>query len=117
MYKYEHHKEPLISQLKFVMRLARHFGLLSILLSVSLFVGTLGYHFIEGMGWIEAFYNASLIMSGMGPAEGLVSDAGRLFASLYALYSGFFLVGAVGFLLAPVFHRVLHVVHLDKDSS
>jgi len=75
-----------------------------------------GYHYFEGMEWIDAFANASMILSGMGPLNPLQTSAGKLFAGFYALYSGLALIVAVGILLAPVVHRVLHRFHLEQDK-
>ncbi len=110
----EHHTQPLLSVSQFLLRLLHSFGILSGILVLSLLAGTLGYRQTEGLAWIEAFYNASLIMSGMGPVDSLQTDAGKIFASIYALYSGLFLIGATGILLMPLFHRMLHSMHLKK---
>ncbi len=85
-----------------------------VLVAVSLCVGMTGYRVTEHMIWIDAFYNASMILSGMGPAAELQSYEGKLFAGCYAIYSGLFLIAAMGILLAPVFHRVLHGFHYKR---
>ena len=108
---FEHSKQQPLSPARFLRRVAHQTGIVLGLMSISLLIGTAGYHFIEEMAWIDAFYNAALIMSGMGPAGDLHSDAGKLFASLFSLYSGLFLVAAVGVLLLPFMHRILHVLH------
>jgi len=87
------------------------------LVAVSLFVGMLGYHAFEGMPWIDAFVNASMILSGMGPVGELHSTGGKLFAGLYALYSGFALLTIAAVLLAPVIHRFLHRFHIEMGSD
>ena len=74
----------------------------------SLLLGVCGYHYLEGMPWIDALLNASMIAGGMGPVDILHTWEGKIFASFYAIYSGLFLIGATGFLLVPVFHRVMH---------
>jgi len=75
----------------------------------------LGYRYFEGMAWIDAFANASMILSGMGPLNPLQSWGGKLFAGCYALYSGLALIVATGIILAPVIHRVLHRFHLETQ--
>ena len=72
-----------------------------------------GYAHFEGMSWLDAFLNAAMILSGMGPADQLKSDAGKLFAGCYALYSGLIIVLASGIVLAPIVHRILHRFHVD----
>ncbi len=86
------------------------------LVSVSLLAGMAGYHFLESMSWIDAFVNAAMILSGMGPLATPQTFAGKLFAGLYALYSGLLVIVATGILLAPVFHRVLHKFHAEAKD-
>ena len=114
---FEHLRQPPIPLSGFFQRIIRNFGLLLVLVAVSLFVGAVGYRETEGMSWIDAFYNASLIMSGMGPATELQTDSGKIFASVYSLYSGLFLVAAAGLLLVPVFHRMLHMMHHEQAEK
>ena len=76
-----------------------------------------GYAFLEGMGWIDAFANASMILSGMGPLTPLQTTGGKVFAGFYALFSGLVLIVATGLLLAPVLHRMLHEFHVEADEK
>jgi hypothetical protein len=111
---YERRTMPLLPRRKFYVRVARHAGLAAVILAVSLAVGMVGYHTLAGLGWMDAFLNASMILGGMGPVAELRSDAAKLFAGLYAIYSGVILLAAVGVIIAPIAHRVLHRLHLDK---
>ena len=86
------------------------------MIGVSLLLGILGYHFIAGFGWIDSLLDASMILSGMGPVKDLNSDAAKVFASCYALFSGVVFISATGILLAPMFHRVLHRFHLEQKD-
>jgi hypothetical protein len=43
--------------------------------------------------------------------------AGKIFASLYALYSGLIVLVVAGLVFAPVFHRFLHHFHLAIDET
>lgn len=91
-------------------------GLASSLIGFSLGLGILGYHFIAGLKWVDALLNAAMILTGMGPVDVLNSDAAKLFASAYALFSGVVFITATGILLTPIFHRVLHRFHIEgKD--
>jgi len=85
--------------------------------SVSLFAGMLGYRYFERMPWLDAFLNASMILGGMGPVKTDLGEAGKLFAGLYALYSGLAFIAVIGILLAPVVHRVLHRFHWDEGKG
>lgn len=114
---FEHRSKPLLPLNRFLKRLIRNFGLLLLLILFSLLAGSIGYRVTENMSWIEAFYNASLIMSGMGPADSIQTDAGKIFASLYALYSGLFLIAAIGLSLLPFFHRMLHILHIEEEIA
>ena len=115
---YEHHKEPLASQSVFVRRLTLNSLIVLVMLLISLLIGVLGYHFLESLSWLDALLNASMILGGMGPVNALVTPAGKIFASIYALYSGVLLLASVGVLAAPIFHRFMHRFHLaDEDDS
>ena len=113
---YEHHKQPLASNKVFAQRLGRN-GLIGLVLLVfSLGLGMLGYHVLENLSWIDSLLNASMILGGMGPVNPLQTNAGKIFASFYALYSGVVLLASVGVLAAPIFHRFLHHFHLADEK-
>lgn len=76
-------------------------------------IGILGYHIFEGLPWIDSLLNASMILGGMGPVNELKTEAGKIFASLYALFSGIVFIAAASILVAPVFHRFLHKFHIQ----
>src|SRR5215475_7051206 len=114
--RFEAKHEPLLPPAEFALRVTRNFAVASALIGVSLVGGILGYHFIEGMEWIDAFANAAMILSGMGPLEPLKTWGGKLFAGLYALYSGLVLVLASGIVLAPLLHRMFHCFHLEEEE-
>ena len=86
------------------------------LIGFSLSLGILGYHFIAGLRWVDSLLDASMILSGMGPVSPLTSDAAKVFASAYALFSGVVFISATGILLSPVFHRVLHRFHIEEKD-
>ena len=113
---YEHRREPLIPRRVFFLRVAQHFCLAIGMVGVSLGIGILGYHCTEGLGWLDSLLNASMILGGMGPVNELHHDAGKWFASFYALFSGVVFLVMCGVLFAPVVHRFLHKFHLDVDS-
>jgi len=113
---YEHHQQPLAKRSVFAKRLALNGIAGLLLLTFSLGMGVIGYHFLEGLSWIDSLLNASMILGGMGPVAPLQTEAGKLFASFYALYSGVVLLAGVGILAAPIFHRFLHRFHLAEDK-
>jgi hypothetical protein len=80
---------------------------------IALGIGMTGYHFFEKLPWIDAFVNAAMILSGMGPVATLQTDGGKIFAGCYALFSGLALIAILGIIFAPVVHRSLHKFHLE----
>ena len=113
---FEHRNQTLISRRAFYRRLAGY-GTISLgFVIISLAAGILGYRFFEGMSWVDAFVNAAMILGGMGPVGELHTNAGKLFAGFYALYSGLVAIIAVGFLAAPILHRFLHRFHIEVGS-
>src|SRR4026208_345899 len=114
---YEHRRERLLPIGPFLLRFARHIGISSALVLLSLFIGMLGYVHYEHLSWLDGFLNAAMLLGGMGPVEQPPTAGGKLFAGLYALYSGLVFLVAAGILLAPVGHRVLHRFHLEDGST
>ncbi len=114
---YEHHRQPLLPRAAFLRRLASHGGLALLLVAGSLGMGMLGYQFFEGLPWLDALLNASMLLGGMGPVDIPQTDAGKLFASFYALYSGLIFLVVAGLMLAPVFHRILHRFHIEQSDD
>jgi hypothetical protein len=87
------------------------------LIVASLAIGIAGYHWLGGLAWIDAFQNAAMILSGMGPVDALTSSGAKLFAGLYALYSGLALIATAGLALAPILHRLFHRFHLEDTGG
>ncbi len=114
---YEHRRDRLLPRPLYLRRLARHAGIAVAVIFGSLFVGMFGYAHFENLGWLDAFLNASMILGGMGPVAPLTTSGGKLFAGLYALYSGVVFLVAVGIMLAPVLHRALHKFHLAEAGG
>lgn len=110
---YEPRHAPLLPRRAFYARLRLHALLGTLVLAGCLGVGMGGYHLIEHLGWIDAFTNASMILSGMGPLDPLKTSAGKVFAGAYSLFSGVVFLTTVGFFLLPIIHRLLHKFHLD----
>jgi len=116
---FEHRASPLLSRREFYRRFAKYFLWSQLLVAAALGIGMIGYHCFEGMNWVDAFVNAAMILSGMGPVGELKSDSGKIFAGCYALFSGLVFITVAGVLIAPIAHRALHKFHLEsgkKDS-
>jgi hypothetical protein len=112
----EHRHQPLLSTRAFILRVILYAVVSVGLIFVSLVVGILGYRHFEGMSWVDAFLNASMLMGGMGPVNQLQTDAGKIFAGLYALYCGMILLASVAILMTPVAHRFLHKLHMEAHD-
>lgn len=114
---FEHRTTPLLPPYKFVMRLLRTTLFGALVLVASLFMGMCGYHYFEGLSWLDAFANASMILSGMGPLSPLTTYSGKLFAGMYALFSGLTFITVVGVILSPFVHRVFHRFLLESEED
>ena len=110
-------KDQLLPRSVFFHRLLRNFAIGIVIILVSLSIGMCGYHYIEGIAWVDAYLDAAMILSGMGPVSTLHTTTGKLFAGTYALYSGFAILLIAGIMLAPIVRRFLHKFHLDLESA
>ena len=114
---FEHRSSPLLPRQAFYRRVAVCFLLSQVLVAVALGIGMAGYHFTQNLGWVDAFENAAMILSGMGPVATLQTEAGKIFAGCYALFSGLMFITVTGIVLAPVAHRALHKFHLESGRK
>ena len=112
---YENPRQPLLSTAKFLKRVARHWLAGFGGLVFGLGGGILGYHYLAGLNWIDSLLNASMILGGMGPVNPLSTNAAKIFASVYAPFSGLAFLGIVSVLLAPFVHRMLHRIHAEEQ--
>ena len=115
--KLERYHEPLLPLHLFRRRILRYAGLAATFILGSLAVGVIGYHLIAGLAWMDSVLNASMILTGMGPVDPMHTAAAKIFASIYAIFSGVAFLTSVGVLLAPAAHRILHRFHLDGDDD
>jgi hypothetical protein len=113
---YEHHTKALLPRRLFIRRVIIHWLMASGVVLISLGIGIAGYIITEGLPFIDALLNASMILGGMGPVNELHTNAGKLFASFYSLFSGMIFLVLAGLMIAPVAHRMLHHF-LRKDAS
>lgn len=116
-WSFEHRAEPLLPARRFRRRMTRYVLGAALLVCVSLAAGMLGYRYFESMHWIDAFLNAAMILGGMGPVDTMKTAGGKLFAGLYALYSGVLFLAVAGLVFSPLLHRLLHRFHVDEGSG
>jgi hypothetical protein len=114
---FEHQHHQLISRRRFAGRMVKAIGLWLAITVVGLAIGMAGYAAFEDMPLADSYVNAAMILSGMGPLGELKTTAGKVFAGSYAIFSGLVIVIATGFVLAPIFHRVLHRFHMETSDK
>jgi hypothetical protein len=115
--RFETRSEKLASRHRYLRRQFKvgMFGLAALLAALG--IGVAGYHWIARLRWVDALVNASMILGGMGPVDALPSDAAKIFASAYALFSGVVFISAMAVILSPALHRALHKFHLESESK
>lgn len=101
----------------FLKRLTRNLAVGFLIIIFSLFLGMLGYRHFEKMSWIDAYVNASMILSGMGPVSELHTSNGKLFAGSYALFSGIIFLVVIAVIFAPVIHWFFYKFHLAEPKE
>jgi hypothetical protein len=112
---FEHRTRPLLNRRAFLRRAGRHLVWAGAIVACSVSAGTLGYHVFGRLVWIDAFLNASMILGGMGPVDRMETSPAKLFAAVYALFSGLVFIGIMGVVLAPWLHRLIHRFHLEDE--
>jgi len=110
----EHKSLPLASTRTFVLRVLKFLGVVGLVIFFALMLGTVGYHYLGEIEWIDALHNAAMILAGMGPVSEMKTVSAKLFSTFYALFSGIAFLGMVGILLAPFYHRMIHQFHLEQ---
>jgi uncharacterized membrane protein len=110
---FEHKHQKIAPVQVFIARILICVGIAILLIVVALFIGIAGYHWIAGFSWVDAFLNASMILGGMGPVDILATTGAKVFASLYALFSGLIFIAVMGIVFSPIAHRMLHKFHID----
>ncbi|SEN83908.1 hypothetical protein SAMN04488505_113140 [Chitinophaga rupis] len=114
---FEHRSQPLLPRRLFVRRLLRY-GLFSFLVIIfSMLIGMAGYHFLAHLGWLDAYLNAAMILTGMGPVNPMESAGAKIFSGIYAIYSGVIFLSVVALMFTPIAHRFLHIFHLEGDKK
>jgi hypothetical protein len=110
---YESKKRQPIARSLFLRRMINHLIAAFVLLFISLLLGISGYVVFEHLSLLDAFLNASMLLGGMGPVNMPLTAGGKLFAGIYALYSGLVFILSAAVIFTPVLHRVLHKFHSD----
>lgn len=102
---------------RFLIRLGRYGTFSFVLIVISTGIGTLGYHHFGKLNWIDSFHMSCMILTGMGPVMEMKTTAAKLFSSFYALYSGIAFLSITAVFFAPIIHRLLHILQVEKDTD
>lgn len=115
--KLEHRRQKVVSLPKFFMRVLSY-GLFALVLIVfSVFIGTIGYHHFGQLNWLDSFHMACMILTGMGPVAEMKSVGAKLFSSFFALYSGVAFLSITAVFFAPIVHRLLHILQVERGEN
>jgi len=107
----------ILSRKDFLKRVIKYTLFSLAILVVSLTIGIIGYHFFGKLSWLDSFYNASMILTGMGPISEMTTKGGKIFSSLYAIFSGVVFLSTVAVFFAPFAHRLMHLLHVDPSDE
>lgn len=114
---FEQRHEELASPSEFAKRMVAFVGIALGLIALALLIGIAGYHYLAAFGWVDSLLEASMILGGMGPVNPLSTEGAKIFASMYALFSGLIFIAVMGVILSPVVHRLMHKFHIDEEDS
>src|SRR5439155_25416243 len=101
----------------FTVHIYSHIGVDTVLVLLSLVAGMAGYEHNERLPWRDTFLNTAMMLVGMGPVDAPHTNGGKLFAGVFALYSGVVFLVVAGLFLAPVVHRIMHRFHWEPPKS
>ena len=118
---YEHKSQKLVSRKEYRNRIRKNVIIASFIVLISLTIGVVGYKFtVPEFDWYDSLLNASMILSGMGPMidpDIVLSKSAKVFASIYALFSGITFLTTFSILMAPILHRFFHRMHMENDEQ
>lgn len=115
--RFERKHQPLANRSRFLFRMLGYFLASVVMMGFSLGIGVIGYRHFANLSWVDALLNASMILTGMGPVSPMETNAAKIFASVYALFSGVIFLSATAVVLSPIFHRIMHRFHLDEGAD
>jgi len=115
--KLENRNEKVATLRRFIMRMGRYITFTLVLIVFSVFVGTVGYHYLGNISWLDSFHMACMILTGMGPVIEMKTVSAKIFSSFYALYSGVAFLSITAVFFAPIIHRLLHILHVEQDND
>ena len=114
---YERKNQVVISKQQFNLRMLKHLLIVIALLLFSLAMGMIGYRVLEHFSWMDGFLNSAMLLGGMGPVNPPKTEAGKLFAGVYALYAGLIFIFTAGLIFTPMVHRLMHQFNWEDDDE
>jgi hypothetical protein len=114
--KFEHRKQKVVPLRHFFLRLGRYTLFCLLLIAISVLIGTVGYKSCSELSWLDSFYMACMILTGMGPVAEMTTPTSKIFSSFYALYSGVAFLSITAVFFAPIIHRILHILQVEIDK-
>ncbi len=112
----EHRSEKIVPFKHFIIRMGRYSVFSILLIIVSAGIGTIGYHYLGKLNAIDSFHMSCMILTGMGPVAEMTTNGAKLFSAFYALYSGVAFLSITAVFFAPIIHRLLHILQVEKDD-
>lgn len=77
---------------------------------ITIIIGTVCYFFLFNLPWIDAFYNASLILTGIDVETTPTTTGQKIFISVYAIVSILLLVS-----LANIATQRIYEIFINSD--
>jgi len=115
LFTYEHHTQKIATNCLLSLRLLLNFVIVLLIIIISTIIGMLGYHYFEELSWFDSFYAAGMDVSNMGPVVIVTQDSAKIFSIFYCNFCALLLITNIGFLLSPIYHRILHNFHVTLD--
>lgn len=113
----ENRRQKVTSFPHFLVRVGRYALFAFGLIVFSVLLGVIGYHYLGQISWLDSFYMACMILTGMGPVVEMTTPSAKIFSSIYALYSGVAFLSITAVFFAPIIHRLLHILHVEQDDN
>ncbi|EJJ3932101.1 hypothetical protein VQZ80_004647 [Salmonella enterica] len=113
----EKFSQELLSLDKFLLRVGRFALRAAGIFLLGIIPGIIGFMMTEGLSFAEAALNAVSMAGSQGVHFPPVSTGGKYFIALYGFYLQAVFFVALGVLISPFVHRIIHRWHLDNDAT
>lgn len=117
LFKFERQHEHLLPRRQFAARMVMFVILGIIIEAAAILIGSLGFHYFGGLSWLDGVLNATMVITGNGPAFEPHIEGAKIFQIIFSIGGVITFILVLSVILAPVLHRVLHHFHLAPDES